>query len=96
MSFFDEVKKIPIVDVVRKFTPDLNLHGAGTGKQKANCFSGHDKKTMSLTFYEETNSFYCFGCGAGGSVIDYVAALNKDCPVDAAKKIAADFNVSIN
>jgi DNA primase len=33
---------------------------------KANCFNGHDRKTMSLSFNVKKNVWYCHGCGAGG------------------------------
>lgn len=32
----------------------------------------HSDDSPSLVLYPETNSFYCFGCGEGGSVIDFV------------------------
>ncbi|HAP79103.1 MAG TPA: DNA primase, partial [Ruminococcus sp.] len=29
----------------------------------------HSEKTPSCTVFTDTQSFYCFGCGAGGDVI---------------------------
>lgn len=32
----------------------------------------HSEKTPSMTIYPQTQSFYCFGCGAGGDVINFI------------------------
>ena len=41
----------------------------------------HSEKTPSFTVFSKTNSFYCFGCGAGGDVINFIMrAENLDYP----------------
>ena len=32
----------------------------------------HSEKSPSFTVYPNDNSFYCFGCGAGGDVITFI------------------------
>ena len=42
------------------------------GKDYVMCCPFHDDKTPSLKITPSKNLFHCFGCGAGGSVIDWV------------------------
>ena len=42
------------------------------GKDYAICCPFHDEKTASLIISPQSNLFNCFGCGAAGSVIDWV------------------------
>ncbi len=42
------------------------------GKDYVMCCPFHDDKTPSLKITPAKNLFHCFGCGAGGSVIDWV------------------------
>lgn len=37
----------------------------------------HGEKTPSFTVYPETDSFYCFGCGTGGDVIEFVRKIEN-------------------
>ena len=67
-EFLDELKrKNSIVDVINSYVP---LQRAGT-LYKA-CCPFHNEKTPSFIVYERTESFYCYGCGAGGDVVSFV------------------------
>lgn len=37
----------------------------------------HSEKTPSCTVFPETQSFYCFGCGAGGDVITFIMKIEN-------------------
>ena len=37
----------------------------------------HNEKTPSFVVYPDTQSFYCFGCGAAGDVISFVRKYNN-------------------
>ncbi len=56
-----------IVDVI---APAVQLKRNGTRHTGLCPF--HGEKTPSFTVFEETASYYCFGCGAGGDVITFV------------------------
>lgn len=56
-----------IVSVISSYVP-LKRDGRN---QKCLC-PFHLEKTPSLVVYENTQSFYCFGCGIGGDVITFI------------------------
>ena len=37
----------------------------------------HSEKTPSCTIFMETQSFYCFGCGAGGDVVTFIMKIEN-------------------
>ena len=50
----------------------------------------HNDRTPSM---KVDNRFHCFGCGADGDVIDFVARLNNLNAKSAAEKLATDFRI---
>lgn len=48
----------------------------------------HNEKTPSFTVYPETQSFYCFGCGAGGGALTFVRRAENLDYIEAVKLLA--------
>jgi hypothetical protein len=55
----------------------------------------HVEKSPSLKLYQNTNTFYCFGCGAGTSVIDFTAAIQGITPLEAAKYLDTLYSLQL-
>ena len=65
----EQVKRTnPIADVIASHGVALRPQG---GRLSGRC-PFHKDASPSLTVYPETASFYCFGCGTGGDVVDFV------------------------
>ncbi len=65
-----------IVDVIGSY---MVLKRAGSNYSGSCPF--HNEKTPSFTVFTRSDSFYCFGCGAGGDVITFIMkAENVDYP----------------
>ena len=58
----------PLGDVVE--AAGVQLRGRGRVRQGVCPF--HEEAEGSFTVYADTERFYCFGCGAGGDVLDFV------------------------
>ena len=64
----------------------VNLKRAGSNFN-ANC-PFHSEKTPSFTVFPSTQSFYCFGCGAGGDAITFVMRMENLDYVSAVRMLA--------
>ena len=58
------------------------------GKNLVGLCPFHNEKTPSFTVYPETASYYCFGCGAGGEVINFVRNIENLDFTEAVKLLA--------
>ena len=62
-------------------------------KRKGRLYGGlcpfHSEKTPSFYVYPDTQSFYCFGCGAGGDAIAFTRKINSIDYPEAVKLLAA-------
>lgn len=59
-----------ISDLILEFYPDIQLRKSG---RNITCLCPfHLEKNPSFYINPEKNLFYCFGCGVGGDVIDFV------------------------
>ncbi|MDO4566574.1 MAG: DNA primase [Oscillospiraceae bacterium] len=67
-SFLNELHdRSDIVELINSYTP-LKKRGR---IHWALC-PFHNEKTPSFAVYEDTSSFYCFGCGTGGDAITFI------------------------
>ncbi|MEG1781949.1 MAG: DNA primase, partial [Oscillospiraceae bacterium] len=55
----------------------------------------HSERTPSFTVYPETQSYYCFGCGAGGDVINFTKAINSFTYIEAVRSLAQSCGMSM-
>src|SRR3970040_1214275 len=62
----------PIEDVVCRFGVELRP----VGRRLVGSCPFHRDGRPSLAVYPDNDSYFCFGCGAGGDVIDFVARLH--------------------
>jgi len=55
----------------------------------------HSEKTPSFTVYPGTQSYYCFGCGAGGDVINFVMRTENIDYVSAVESLAKRAGIAL-
>lgn len=72
-QFLDEVKLNN--DIVSVMSSYVNLKRAGRDYVCSCPF--HSEKTPSCHIYADNQSFYCFGCGAGGDVITFIRRIEN-------------------
>ncbi len=83
-NFIQDLKmKTDIYDIVSTYV---------TLKKRGRTYVGlcpfHNEKTPSFTVYPDTESFYCFGCGAGGDAVGFMKRIENLDYIDAVKALA--------
>ncbi len=73
-----------IEDIVSSY---LALRNAGSGSLKGLC-PFHDEKTPSFQVTPSRGFFYCFGCGEGGDVIDFMRKIDNLSFTEAIERLA--------
>ncbi|MFA6128209.1 MAG: DNA primase [Bacteroidales bacterium] len=68
-SIIDQIISIPIVAIIGKYA---TLKRKGTTWEA--CCPFHQEKSPSFKVFPKTNTYKCFGCGAGGNGIAFIMA----------------------
>ena len=83
-EFVDElIDRNDIADVAGSYT---QLKRAG--RRLTGLCPFHNEKTPSFTVFQDTRSFYCFGCGASGDVISFIMKAENLTYIEAVKYLA--------
>lgn len=83
-AFLQELKfKTDIEDIISTY---VTLRKNGSTSKGLCPF--HNEKTPSFTVYNDTQSFYCFGCGAGGDAVTFLKKIENLDYIDAVKLLA--------
>ena len=90
-SVIEEIKyRCNITDTISRY---VTLKRAGSNMNGLCPF--HSEKTPSFTVFEDTRSFYCFGCGVGGDVISFIMRAENMSYREAVEYLAAQAGITI-
>ncbi len=85
-AFLSELKmRTDITDLVSSY---VSLDSRRQGRTHKGLCPFHNEKTPSFMVYEDTQSFYCFGCGAGGDAITFAMKIENLDYIEAVKLLA--------
>ena len=86
--FGEIVRRVPAVEAAR-------LYGVAVDRRGLALCPFHAEDTPSFRFYPGDRGFYCFGCGAGGDVLTFTERLLGLSPIEAARRLDADFRLGL-
>ena len=91
-SVTEEIKRrADLTEIVGQY---VALRPAGNDRFKA-CCPFHDEKTPSFYVSRDKGFYKCFGCGASGSVFDFLMKIENLTFPDAKKLLAARYGIKI-
>ncbi len=92
-AFLSDLKaRTDIMDLVSSY---VSLDSRRQGRTHKGLCPFHNEKTPSFMVYEDTQSFYCFGCGAGGDAITFTMKIENLDYIEAVKLLAERAGLSM-
>jgi len=84
-SYLQELRlRADIEQLIAPYVPNLRR----SGRALMGLCPFHSEKTPSFAVYPESNSFYCFGCGAGGDAVSFLMRMERLDYVEAVKALS--------
>lgn len=88
----DEIRRA--ADLAELVSDHTELHGSNRRSLYGMC-PFHDDSKPSLSVNAEEGLWYCFGCGAGGTVFDWVMAIDRVSYTEAVRYVARRFGIAL-
>ncbi len=89
--FLDELRaRITLSDVIRK-----SVRLTRAGREFKGCCPFHNEKSPSFYVNDDKQFYHCFGCGAHGSVIDYVMRHDNYSFPEAVEALASSIGMQV-
>ncbi len=88
----DKIREsVSIIDIISRY---VNLNK--TGKNYKGICPFHEDNDPSLSVDPEKNLWYCFGCGAGGDVFEFLTKIENLSFPEAARKLAKETGIKLS
>ena len=88
VNFADIKQHVPFALLLREYHVELRRSGRDQFRGCCPIHGGHSRDAFHVNVTK--NVFHCFACGAGGTVLDFVAAMDHCSLREAALKLAHD------
>lgn len=90
-EFLDDIRsRVSLVDVIGR-----QVRLIRRGREFVACCPFHQEKTPSFTVNEQKGFYHCFGCGAHGSIFDFVMQNERVSFPEAVERLAAQAGLAV-
>jgi DNA primase catalytic core len=91
-AVIEEIKvRADLADVIASYGIQIRT----VGSSKKVCCPFHNEKTPSFTINDAKGFYHCFGCGESGDVIKFVQKMDGLTFIEAVKRLAEQYGISI-
>ena len=92
VSFAEVKSRVSLEEVLHSYAVDWLRH-SGPHQYRGRCPIHEGEGSEAFHVNQERNVFHCFACGAGGNVLDFVAAMEQCSVREAAVRLQARYGV---